>query len=75
MLDAITQAITTDDYLLDRSHFPDVDEALEPSTAHAAASSHAHDIQPGVVIFRRRTLEPSACGSRAPMRTAIAWWC
>ena len=58
MLDAITQAITTDDYLLDRSHFPDVDEALAPSTAHAAANSHAHDIQPGVVIFRRRTLEP-----------------
>ena len=54
MLDAIAQAITTDDYLLDRSHFPDIDEALEPSSAHAAASSHAHDIEPGVVIFRRR---------------------
>ena len=59
MLDAITQAITTDDYLLDRSHFPDVDEELEPSTAHAAANSHAHDIEPGVVIFRRRIPEPS----------------
>ena len=59
MLDAITQAITTDEYVLDRSHFPDVDEELEPS-AHAAASSHAHDIEPGVVIFRRRTLVPTS---------------
>ena len=70
MLDAITQAITTDDYLLDRSHFPDIDEELEPSTAHAAANSHAHDIEPGVVIFRRRTLVRK---SSRPMRTPIAW--
>ena len=49
MLDAITQAVAADDYILDRSHFPDSDA----EEGVAAGPGQQHEVEPGVVVFRK----------------------
>jgi hypothetical protein len=51
MLDAIAQAVSASDYVLDRFHFPDSDP--EESGGTTAEHGRHHELEPGVVIFRR----------------------
>jgi hypothetical protein len=48
MLEAITQAVSANDYVLDRSHFPDSDKEEAGAT-----NGTQHELEPGVVVFRR----------------------
>ncbi len=53
MLDAIQQAITADDYLLDRFHLPDSDAERDSGASAAKQTRRVHEKEPGVVVFRK----------------------
>ena len=52
MLDAIAQAVTASDYVLDRFHFPDSDKNGTTASNSAAEHGHLHELEPGVIIFK-----------------------
>jgi len=53
MLDAIQQAITADDYLLDRFHIPDSDVERNSRAPADKQMRRVHEREPGIVVFRK----------------------
>ena len=62
MLDAISQAVAASEYLLERFHFPDSDKE-EDSGSAAGERGRVHELEPGVLVYKRHKDDPRATGS------------
>jgi hypothetical protein len=63
MLDAITQAVAASSYVLDRFHFPDSDKE-QGSASQRGEQGRLHELEPGVVIFRKQMDSEFSYGER-----------